>query len=202
MKKHILSYIFLIAFLPAISFAQTTHKIDVSNYVFTPSSLTGVKVGDIIEWDWVSGSHTVTSVTIPNGAASFAFSISSGNVKYTVTMAGTYDYQCDFHVGSGMTGSFVVSAATSVSSIVLNEITIEPNPAHDYVTIKTGTVLNSDAKLNVYDLLGRKVLSQEMKPGNEDASYTLDISCIKAGMYLVIISSGSSFSKPMRMIKK
>jgi plastocyanin len=202
MKKHILFLFFLLAFLPAISFAQATHKIAVSNFQFNPKSLTGVNVGDIIEWDWVSGSHTITSVTIPGGAASFAFSISSGNVQYMVTMAGTYDYQCDFHAGSGMTGSFVASAVTSVSAIVLNEMTIEPNPAHDYVTIKTGAMLNSDAKLNVYDLLGRKILSQEMKLNNEDASYTLDISSLKSGMYLVMISSGSTSSKPMRMIKK
>jgi len=83
----------------------------------------------------VGGDHTVTSVTIPNTAASFNFSMNTGSrkAKYTVKIAGTYDYQCDFHAGSGMTGSFAVDAAMSISLIVLNEMSLEPNPAHDFV---------------------------------------------------------------------
>jgi len=202
MKKHLLYCLLAFALFPWISSAQTIHEVQVSDYQFSPKSLTGVKIGDTIEWVWVSGSHTVTSVTIPNTAASFNFSISSGKVKYTAKVAGTYDYQCDFHVNSGMTGSFVVDAATSVSSISLNEMILEPNPAHDFVNIKMSTNTNDHAKITVFDLIGRSVLSNEIELNGNDRTYTLDISGLKYGMYLVYIRSGANISKAFRMIKR
>ena len=202
MKKLVHYFLLAIAFLPFLSSAQTVHQIQVANYQFTPNSITGVKIGDTIEWVWVSGVHTASSVSVPNGAASFDFSVSSGNVKYIVKVAGTYNYQCNFHGASGMTGSFVVDAATSVSSINLNELILEPNPAHDFVNIKMASNINTHVKINVFDLIGRSVLSNEIELNGSDRIYTLDISNIKNGMYLVYISSGASISKAFRMIKR
>jgi plastocyanin len=202
MKKHILYFLLAIAFLPFLSSAQTVHLIQVANYQFTPNSLTGVKIGDTIEWVWVSGVHTASSVSVPNGAASFDFSISSGKAKYVIKVAGTYDYQCNFHGAGGMTGSFVVDAATSVSSINFNELILEPNPAHDFVNIKMSSNTNDHAKITVFDLIGRSVLSNEMELYSNDRTYTMDISGLKNGMYLVYVSSGASISKAFRMIKR
>jgi plastocyanin len=184
--------------------AQVTHVIQVSDFVFNPASVTGVKIGDTIEWDWVSGDHTVTSVTIPGSATTFNFSMtsSSAKAKYAVKVSGTYNYQCSFHAADGMVGSFVVDAATSISTNVYNELRIEPNPAHDYVIIKMNGNLTNTARINVFDLLGRKVLSSEEIQANDMKSYTMDISSLNEGIYLLMINSGSISSKPFRMIKR
>ncbi|HUI01554.1 MAG TPA: cupredoxin domain-containing protein, partial [Nitrososphaerales archaeon] len=55
-----------------------------------------------------SAPHTVTSTSVPSGASSF----DSGNMNagqaftYTFTVAGTYQYKCDYH--SWMTGTVTV----------------------------------------------------------------------------------------------
>jgi plastocyanin len=119
-----------------------THVIQVSDFQFTPSALTNVNIGDTIKWIWVSGSHTVTSETIPGGAATFNFSMnsSSPSAKYIVKVAGTYNYQCDFHAGEGMIGSFVVNGTKSVSSQFMNPMK----------SGTTGTIGYANEKLNSF----------------------------------------------------
>ena len=161
MKKHILFSLLLFAGLSLMSIAQTTHKITVANFSFSPNSLTGVKIGDHIEFDWSSGTHTASSVSVPATAASFNFPMTSSNTvgTYTVQVAGTYNYQCNVH-GAGMAGSFVVDAATSISTVKINEMSIEPNPAHDFVNLKFGDLQAGTVKLVIYDMLGKKILSK------------------------------------------
>jgi plastocyanin len=204
MKRHLQLFILFPAFFTLSISAQTVHQIQVANYSFTPDSIANVKIGDIIEWDWVSGSHTATSVSIPSNAASFNYALNSTNkvVQYTVTVAGKYNYVCTPHASMGMVGTFIVDNANSISSIVLNEMSLEPNPAHDFVNIKLPGSLATHTKLNVFDLLGRKVLTNEIEINTGDAIYTLDINSLKEGVYLVTVSSGGIAGKPLRMIKR
>ncbi len=203
MRKHILFTLILFAFLSVLSFSQTTHKIQVANFSFSPNSVTGVKIGDIIEFDWVSGTHTASSVSVPVGASTFSFSMNSGSTigTYTVQVAGTYDYQCNVH-GASMAGSFVVDAATSIAVIELNELSIEPNPAQDLVNIKIGALNPGTVKLSIYDLIGRVVLSKDIEHNSNDEVHSIDISSLKAGIYLVYANTGNSTSKAHRMIKR
>lgn len=97
----------------------TKWVVDVQNYNFSPSTLPDVNVGDTIRWEWVSGSHTTTSTTIPAGAASWDHSINSSNTfyEYSVTVAGTYNYKCTPHQGMGMVGTFTATATPAIVSI-------------------------------------------------------------------------------------
>jgi len=64
-----------------------------------------------------TAAHTVTSTSVPSGAASF----DSGNMNagatftYNFTMPGTYQYKCNYH--SWMTGSVVVVAGSGASGV-------------------------------------------------------------------------------------
>jgi plastocyanin len=86
------------------------HTVLTGNYYFNPASL-NVAVGDTIRWQWVNGSHTTTSSSIPAGAATWDKLITSSNqvYEYQVTVAGTYNYVCTPHVGMGMIASFVAT---------------------------------------------------------------------------------------------
>jgi plastocyanin len=65
MKKLLQKSLVLIAGFAFASFANaTTHVVTVQNFSFAPSSFTAL-VGDTVEWEWVGGSHTTTSLTIP-----------------------------------------------------------------------------------------------------------------------------------------
>jgi plastocyanin len=69
-----------------------------------------INVGQAVRWQ-NNGNvlHTVTSMAVPAGAASFdSSSMQSGAFfDHTFTMAGTYTYRCDFHPQE-MLGSTVI----------------------------------------------------------------------------------------------
>src|SRR5436305_617334 len=112
MKKY---YFLTILLLCGFLFNADAKKIKVvaSGLTFSPSSFTA-SVGDTVNFVWGSGSHTTTSTSVPSGAATWNASLksSSTSFNYVIRLAGTYKYQCNFHVSMGMIGSFTVPANT------------------------------------------------------------------------------------------
>ena len=88
-------------------------RVRVQNFVFQPATINAV-VGDVIVWRFVNGMHTTTSTSVPAGAQTWNAPIDSAHTqfRYRVQVAGTYQYQCNFHVAQGMTGTIIVSAAS------------------------------------------------------------------------------------------
>lgn len=120
MKK--LFTLFSVLFILKASFA-TTHLINVSDFQFSPASTNAV-VGDTIKWVWVNGFHTTSSVSVPSGAASWDSAlIKAGAVfAYKLTVAGTYNFQCNVHPLQ-MQGTITVSGTLPV---VLNKFNVVP----------------------------------------------------------------------------
>jgi len=89
---------------------------------FSPENVTVViGVNNTVTWtnkDTDNGGtdHTVTSLSVPSGAASFDSGImkEGANFTETFTTPGTYEYHCTLH--AWMTGSVVVLASTSTST--------------------------------------------------------------------------------------
>jgi plastocyanin len=100
----------------------TTWNVTVESYQFTPATL-NVMVGDVIHWTWIGGTHTTTSVSVPMGASTWDSPINTTQktFDYTVTTAGTYNYECSFHSFLGMTASFTASGSLPV---VLSSFTV------------------------------------------------------------------------------
>jgi len=134
----------------------------VSNSItFTPNSITTVNIGDVMHFEWVSGSHTTTSVSIPSGAATWSTSISSGSTTfdYTVTLAGVYNYQCNPHGGSGMTGTFSTVGATPVinkGSLLYSSFELSPNPTQDNINMIFSSSETFKATIPIIDETGKE----------------------------------------------
>jgi len=111
MKKILLLAALLIGSVCAAWAAD--HRVTVSNFVFTPSTVNAV-AGDTISWTWINGMHTTTSVSIPAGARPWNSPMDSTHTRFRtrLTRAGTYSYQCNFHFAQGMTGTITVSATS------------------------------------------------------------------------------------------
>lgn len=110
MKKMYFLFSLLVLFC-SLNAHAVTRNVSVSDFVFTPATMT-VNIGDVVQWNWVSGGHTTTSMAIPAGAAAWNSPITSNSTtfSYTVTTAGTYNYVCTPHAPS-MAGSFTAVAA-------------------------------------------------------------------------------------------
>jgi plastocyanin len=88
-------------------------RVRVQNFTFQPATI-NAHVGDVIIWRFVNGMHTTTSTSVPAGAQTWNAPIDSTHTqfRYRIQVAGTYQYQCNFHFLQGMTGTIMVSAAS------------------------------------------------------------------------------------------
>ena len=168
----------------------TKHIIHASNFVFTPSSITTVTVGDTIEWEWVEGGHTTTSTTIPSGAAAWDSPLTATNpsFEYKVTVPGTYDYHCTPHATLGMTGSFIASPVGIPTTELQNSfLRIFPNPSTGQVNITWNGNLSGNEELSVLDISGKAIFTEPMPATSE---IRLDLTGKNAGIYFVKFRSG------------
>ena len=99
--------------LIALSAKSTIHSVVANNSnSFVPSSLT-ISLGDTVEFINTGGFHNVNATlsTFPNNPQGFGNVVSSSNwsLQHIFTIAGTYNYQCDPHVGMGMIGTIIVN---------------------------------------------------------------------------------------------
>ncbi|MFK8006200.1 MAG: DUF5689 domain-containing protein [Saprospiraceae bacterium] len=107
--KKLFTLLFLLS-LTTLAFSQDYTVETVGSTGFNPENLT-ITVGQTVQWVNTGGSHNVngTTATFPNNPESFGNGVSTGwTFNHTFMTPGTYDYQCDPHVGLGMVGTVTV----------------------------------------------------------------------------------------------
>lgn len=123
LAKAFLFSAFFLSISVGLSFG-TTHTITFAGASFTPNTM-NVSTGDTIVWSGAWAFHAIQSTTIPSGAN--AWGPTDGNttsLSYVVSVAGTYNYQCNIHYLMGMTGSFTATAP-AVKAITLSTTTVD-----------------------------------------------------------------------------
>ena len=208
MKK--ISLLGLLLLLLAGTSMATTHTIQVGvsgGLTFSPNSITTVVVGDVIHWVWVSGSHTTTSISVPNGAATWSSNITSGTTSfdYTVTQPGTYDYQCNPHSGSGMTGSFVASVSTPVidkTSEVYSSFQFTSNPVADQLGMKFSSSQSFKANLLVFDANGKEKMNKKLEVLSGDNNFSFPASNFPKGVYYLVLMDGETSFISKKFVKE
>lgn len=205
MKKLSILFSIILLFLSSIS-NSTTWIVNVSNFAFSPSNLPGVIVGDTIKWQWVSGDHTTTSLTIPAGAPDWDSPISSGTqtFSYIIAVPGNYSYKCTPHF-PGMEGSFTANiiGITPISGEVPERFNLSqnyPNPFNPLTNIIFDIPKSSFVKLSVFSILGKQVhilVNQQLNPGIYNADW--NASDYPSGVYFYKLET-ESFTNTKRMI--
>ncbi len=107
--KKLFTLLFLFS-LTTLTIAQDHVVLTVGATAFNPTDLT-ITVGETVEWQNTGGNHNVngTTTTYPNNPESFGNSVGAGwTFQHTFMTPGTYNYQCDPHVGLGMIGTVTV----------------------------------------------------------------------------------------------
>jgi len=85
-------------------------------------------------------------------------------------------------------GSDNVLSARSLND-ELKSIRIFPNPAKDFADISFETKQTNDIHLNLYDLKGSKIRSQELANNGESIQTRIDLTGVVRGEYILTISS-------------
>ncbi len=124
------------------SLAQTTFTVHVSNFQFNPATVNAV-VGDKIKWVWDNGFHTTTSTSVPTGATTWdaPLQTTGASFTYTLSVAGSYSYECTVHP-TQMQGTITVTGALPV---VLSSFGISPAKTNGaLIAWSTATEQNTD----------------------------------------------------------
>ena len=139
MKKIITSIFIIAGCLPATA---TIHTVSVQNFQFVPQVIPNVVVGDTIQWNWVLGNHTTTSLSIPAGATPWDAPVTSGAnmYRYVVDAPGAFTYECSIHSPT-MSGSFT---ATAPLPVILSDFKAGFDGNQTLLRWKTSSEQNSD----------------------------------------------------------
>ena len=112
--RKLLLFLFCIPFL---GITQSSHTINTAGMTFSPNNLT-INIGDTVNWVNTGGFHNVNATlsTFPLNPEGFGNSLGSGwTFTHVFSLPGTYNYQCDPHAGSGMTGVIFVNGDLFIS---------------------------------------------------------------------------------------
>ena len=179
-----------IVLLTTIVTAQTVHDVAVSDFKFTPSSLT-IAIGETVKWSNVEGNHNVdgSTATYPSNSLSFgnpSDGTGSWTYSFVFTEMGTFEYECGVH-GISMPGTITVTTSTGVEEDVDNRLEkiIFPNPANTTFTIRHSGLIHV---FTMYNTSGQAV---KMVEGNNAKELTIQRTNISSGIYLCVIESNT-----------
>ncbi len=180
----------------AIVSPATIHTVSVSDFAFTPSSVTAV-CGDTIAWVWQSGSHTTTSTTIPGCATAWNSPINSSMLAYAIVIpcAGTYNYKCNFH--ANMTGTITATCTGGINDPKLNVSSqLFPNPFTGKVTIKYH---NAD-EVRFTNVVGEAIKTVKLDKSQSQAE--IDLADLPSGVYFYSALKEGMYAETRKIIKQ
>ena len=209
MKKlnFFLIFSFLIFFnLTAFS---TVRTITASGIVFNPANVT-VTVGDTVKWQWLDGTHTTTSTSIPMGAGSWNEPLDASHQMYfyVITVAGTYNYVCIPHQSLGMVGVITANpnAIEPIGTTVPGAYKLNqnfPNPFNPTTNIRFDLPKNSNVRLAVYNIQGKLqevLVNNRLSAGSYNVDW--DASSFPSGAYFYILSTNEFISTKKMVLTK
>jgi plastocyanin len=185
------------------SFA-TRYSIDVKDFVFSPSNLPGVKIGDTIHFEWQNGSHTTTSTSIPAGALAWDKPIDATHLTYDYipTVAGLYRYKCTPHESAGMVGQFTVQITGIGENDRIPKISIYPNPFSERINIKCDLQEGIFFQhLIIYDVSGKIIRESSFSERSSFPDY-INLTGIPDGMLFFEFTDNMNRSCFLKAIRK
>ena len=208
MKKTVIITLFLITLISSRVFSNT-HIIHASGIAFSPSQVTAT-VGDTIKWQWIDGAHNTISLAVPSGSSSWNAPLDTLHPTfiYVLTTAGTYNYECSFHIAFGMTGSIQANpnAVIHQNSEVPQEYNLYqnyPNPFNPATQIKFDLPNTAYTRITVYDIIGNELVNlvnENLQAGKYSVNW--DAVNYPSGVYIYKITAGNySATRKMMLVK-
>ena len=150
----------------------------------TWANSTTIQLGDTVNWlplDPPMMTHTITSTSIPVGAASFdqIWELPADTFfQYVPLFVGTYKYECTPHaVSHNMKGTiYVVDTLASVTENY-QDIQVYPNPTSEVLSVKEA---NNFDRFVIFNVDGRQCSAGKLEA-------EIDISGLSNGHYILIL---------------
>lgn len=143
---------------------------ETSNSAYTPSS--------DAEWTTVHMTNVTSQFWVENFKYKFEFESNSGNNIY-IDNINIYDGSPSDDYVSGLEEGDVIA-----------DMGVYPNPADGEVNVRFGLTSNSNTAIEVYDMVGQKVIATNVNANVGTNVVTLSTSDLRAGVYLVSVVTG------------
>lgn len=159
--------------LPSASFTIDSAIVGNAYEVYVDASAS--TDADSYEWNFGNG---VTSTNVADTM------IYLGNGSYTITL-----------IVSNACGSDTLSFTTFANvglaeNPLANSLSVFPNPANYEVTVNFSAVGSADAVIRLIDAQGREVKFSNERSAAGEFNYTMDVSNLASGIYMIEIQSG------------
>ena len=146
----------------------TGFRFDADNNAGTQVDTVQINTGEVVEWDWHDGTHTITNGTgasDPTSGTLFNGPSTAADPTFVVEFdnAGTFPYYCQFHEFFNMKGVIVVNSTTGVTPAPGSGTAIgftrppSPNPTHHGVDFEFALRSAGHARIDVFDVRGARV---------------------------------------------
>ena len=152
---------------------------------------------------------TTTIATSQNGGTT------SETIIYNTTTVGTYKIKVYGYGGAySATSCYTLTASISGTNfrtmqdgtVEINpsetSINVYPNPTSNKLTVNYNSLANEAVMINVYDILGRRVYTENNTANEGPNTYYQDFSNLDNGAYLIEISNGSVSTVKRFMMEK
>ncbi|UOQ97735.1 T9SS type A sorting domain-containing protein [Hymenobacter sp. 5317J-9] len=159
-----------------------------------------INVGDVVTWNFVGqSSHPTAS---DNGK----WVTFTTNRSITFNTVGSYPYHCDAHgaPGAGQYGVLTVVVPTATAKLDASaagiNLSVYPNPSHGQVTVKLDQKPGVDYKLRLSNIIGQEIRTVALKPELTAAGLSLDLSDLRAGMYVYSLLADGKVVSTKRLV--
>ncbi len=152
----------------------------------------------------------IININPTSGSAPFQYSIDGGlsfvtNNTFLNLNAGTYEIvfqdvsgTCNYE----QTVTIETEVMSNINDLLSNGIKIYPNPTSDNfkIRIEASSMLSGEVNIEVYDNLGRKVLTGLISKGGNNSETTISLEGYSSGSYYIKCYS-NTFEKHFKIVK-
>lgn len=93
---------------------------------------------------------------------------------------------------------------TGINNLASNEnvIKVYPNPIKDKMIIKVGSINLGDVKIELMDIVGKKLYEQNFASMSADTEQTIQLNTIPKGIFILNMTISGSPQKPIKLVKE
>jgi len=155
---------------------------------------------------YIGNDTTITEeqeIILDAGEGYSSYSWNTGAVSQTISVSGlsTGEYQYAVKVtnfnecSNSDTVVIYFTPAVGIDDVYENHnILVYPNPAKNSIYLKSNTTIDSRLIISIYNETGQLLIEKEVKEIKAGRKIKVDISMLKAGIYLIKINNSKSFT--------
>jgi len=181
-------------------FASKTITVNPKPNVSISSSTLNVCIGSTAT---LTASGATTYSWVPNTSSNAVVVIAPTAASTTYTVIGTSSLGCS------NSGTITITSSTCATSNGLNALgmteipfNVFPNPAKDKISIKAGDVDLNNVKVELFDVIGRKLVEQNFANIPAGSEQSIQVSSLPKGMFMLSMSVNGVQQKTVRLVKE